>query len=177
VKNIHRIVISLVVIGILLIPSGFALADQAFQTLKVPFYTAPEANPSVYPLKDGFVESTHMNGPNYFEKKEFQLHGAKPNTRYFIWRVFPDGLGPYPPGKKLDSGFSFMTDEHGNGHIMTWLVPDNPSLKNLKALHINEARLYNVLSDGWDPISKVQIWHPAYQTDTVLVYFDWKWTP
>jgi hypothetical protein len=176
-KKIYSIGIALAVIGALLVPSAFALADQAAHTLKVSFYTATGADPSVYPLKNGFVESTHMNGPNYFEKKEFQLHGAKPDTRYFVWRVFPDGLGPYPPGTKLDSGFSFVTDEHGNGYIMTWLFPDNPSLVALKALGISEVRLYNVLSDGWDPVSEVQIWHPAYQTDTVLTHFDWKWTP
>ena len=164
-KKIHRIsivlviAIALAVIGLL--PSGVAFADKAFQTTRTPFSSLDQAN---YPLKDGFVVVTHMNGPVNFEKKEFQLHGAKPNTQFFIYREFAE-LGWVP----LYSGNSFWTDKHGNGHIMTTLSPADPNLVYLKSLGIDHLTIKNVLFDGLGGT-------PAYESETYVTYFDWEWT-
>jgi hypothetical protein len=176
-KRIAALTSVLAALGLLLIPLSSVLADQAFQTVKLPYYTAPTADPSEYPLKNGFVVSTHMNGPNYFEKKEFQLHGAKPNTQLFIYRVFPSGLGPIPPNVPVYSGFSFWTDEHGNGHITTPLAPDNASLVMLKAAGITSAVMYNLLYDGLLVKDGGAGGTLAYQTDSFTTCFDWGWTP
>ncbi len=66
IARIAVAVIVLAVISVLLVPTGVSFADQAFQTVKVPFHSL---NTSVYPLNDGFVVVTHMNGPVNFEKK------------------------------------------------------------------------------------------------------------
>jgi len=171
-KRILALISVLAVIGVLLIPSGVAFADQAFHTVRAPFYSV---NESAYPLKDGFVVCTHMNGPVNFEKKEFQLHGAKPNTQFFIYRVFQEdlryhGTGPVivPAGTVLYSGFSFWTDEHGNGHIITPLSPTNPTLEAIEgtvSLHIK-----NLLYDGLLPGGTL-----AYEADWYETFFDWKW--
>ena len=155
----------LLVIGALLVPAGTAVADQAFQTLRAPFHSLDE---STYPLKDGFVVSVHMNGPVNFEKKEFQLHGAKPSTEFLLYRVFAEPVGPYPPGTPLPAGFSIVTDDHGNGHVITPQSPTNPTLSFLKSLGITELTITNVLYDGGTP---------AYASDTYVTYLDWDWTP
>lgn len=175
ISIITVVAIMLAVIGVLLVPSGVSFADQAFQTVKVPFYSL---DPSAYPLNDGFVVVTHMNGPVNFEKKEFQLHGAKPNTQFFIYRVFQEDLRYHgtgqvivPAGTPLYSGFSFWTDEHGDGHIITPLSPTAPSLEAIKgtvSLHLT-----SVLSDGMPNAGGTR----AYQSDWYETFFDWEWTP
>jgi hypothetical protein len=156
------IAIVLAVSGVLLVPSGVILADQAFQTVRAPISALDPVN---YPLKDGFVVVTHMNGPVNFEKKEFQLHGAKPNTQFFIYREFAE-LGWTP----LYSGDSFWTDKQGNGHIITTLSPTDPNLEYLKSLGIDHLTIKNVLFDGLGGT-------PAYESETYVTFFDYEWTP
>jgi len=126
-KRFFAIMGILAVFGIMIIPSGVTFADQSFKTVRSEFFST---NPSVFPLKDGFVVATHMNGPVNFEKKEFQLHGAKPNTKFYIYRTFSEvvHLGPpinkiVPAGTPMYAGFFIETDEHGDGHITTPLAP------------------------------------------------------
>ena len=168
----------LAVISVLLIPAGVAFADQAFHTVRAPFHSL---NESAYPLKNGFVVATHMNGPVNFEKKEFQLHGAKPNTQFFIYRVFGEDLHrnvpPYlvPAGTPIYSGLSFWTDEHGDGHIMTPLAPTDLALNAIEgtvSLHIT-----NVLSDGILPTPSTPsgTGTRAYAAEEYVTFFDWKW--
>lgn len=153
---------------------GVAMADQAFQTVRGPFHSL---NESAYPLQDGFVVVTHMNGPINFEKKEFQLHGAKPNTQFFIYRVLPDGAGPIPAGAILYSGFSFWTDAHGNGHIMTPMAPTAPNLQLLKKAGVDHLLLTNVLYDGLLAKDGGTGGTPAYATDSWVTNLDFRWTP
>lgn len=181
-KRTLALISLLMIIGVLLIPSGIASADQAFQTARNHFYSL---NESLYPLKDGFAVSIHMNGPVNFEKKEFQLHGAKPDTEFFIFRVFqetltlhlPGGDMIVPAGTPVYAGSSIWTDEQGNGHIITSLAPDNPTLVALKGTL--SAHLKNVLSDGiLVPAPGVVMPRTrAYETEFYESAFDWKWTP
>ena len=178
-KKIHKIlvvtviVIALVVVGVL--PSGVASADQASHTTK---FHLSSHNQDNYPLKDGFVLSIHMNGPVNFEKKEFQLHDAKPDTEFFIYRVFGidlfvPGVGLIPAGTPLYSGDSFWTDKHGNGHIITNMPPDADSLILLKILGIDHLPISNLISDGRLEEGGV----PAYMSEEQTIYLDFKWTP
>ncbi len=173
-KKALLLVSVLAAMAALLVPSVIALADQAFHTVRAPLYSL---NETAYPLKDGFMVCTHMNGPINFEKKEFQLHGARPNTEYFIYRAFQEdlrlhGTGPVivPAGTKLYSGFSFRTDEQGNGHIITPLSPTNPTLGLLKGTV--SAHIKNLLYDGLLPSGTL-----AYEADWYESFFDWDWTP
>ena len=162
------------VVGVLLVGPGVALADQAFQTVRGPFHSLNEAT---YPLQDGFVVVAHMNGPVNFEKKEFQLHGAKPNTQFFLYRVLPDGAGPIPAGAILYAGSSFWTDEHGNGHIITTGTPTDPPLPLAKSLGIDHLLLTNVLYDGLLAKDGGTGGTPAYATESWVTYLDFDWTP
>jgi hypothetical protein len=174
-KRILTLISVLTIISMLIIPYGAAVADQAFHTVRAPFHSLDE---SAYPLKNGFVVATHMNGSVNFEKKEFQLHGAKPNTQFFIYRVFAEDLHRtvpptlIPAGTPIYSGLSFWTDEHGNGHIMTPLAPTDPALNAIEgtvSLHIT-----NVLYDGLLPPFGTG-GTKAYQADEYETFFDWKW--
>lgn len=165
-KKLAILIIALVCLGI-----GGVYADQAFQTTRSTFQSL---NPSAYPLKEGFVIATHMNGPVNFEKKEFQVHGAKPNTEFFIFRVFQEDLHlpggiTVPHGTMLYAGVSFWTDEHGDGHIITSLSPTNPTLEGLKATGTTSAHLKNVLRDGMSGPT-------AYETEYYETVFDWEWS-
>jgi hypothetical protein len=157
-------------IGVLLLVPGVALADQTMHTVRGPFHSL---NDSTYPLKDGFVVVTHMNGPVNFEKKEFQLHGAKPNTQFFLYRVLPEGAGPIPPGTILYAGFSLWTDGHGNGHVITPMAPTASNLELLKSFGVDHLLLTNVLYDGLVEDGGI----PAYATDSWVTYLDFEWTP
>ncbi|HEY93443.1 MAG TPA: hypothetical protein G4O15_00700 [Dehalococcoidia bacterium] len=169
-KKIHKILVTTIIIIALvvvaIIPSGVAFADQTCKTNKVSFYSLDEEN---YPLKNGFVISTHMNGPVYFEKKEFQLHGAKPDTQFILYREIP-ALKSFIGTSWLYSG-TLTTDKHGNGHIITSLSPSD--LIGLKILGITQLTLTNWIYDGLLEEGGV----PAYKTDELTTYFDWKWTP
>ncbi len=173
-STITVVAIVLAIIGVLLGPSGLAVADQAFHTVRAPFYSA---NESLYPLKDGFLVSIHMNGPVNYEMKEFQLHGAKPNTQFFIYREFQEdllfhGTGPVlvPAGTKIYSGSSFWTDEHGDGHTIRPLAPTTPSLVALNGTVSRHIK--NLLYDGMLPGGTL-----AYEADWYETFFDWEWTP
>ena len=178
-KKIHKVsiiavlVITLVVVS--LFPSGVAFADQASHTVKFHFSSL---NQDDYPLTIGFVLSIHMNGPVYFEKKEFQLHGAKPDTEFFIYRVFGvdlliPGIGVVPAGTPLPSGDSFRTDKHGNGHIITNMPPDAPMLQLAKSYGMANVPISNLLSDGRLEEGGV----PAYVSEERTISLDFKWTP
>lgn len=168
-RRILTLMSLLAVIGALLVPSVAAFADQTSHTTKFHFDSLDQED---YPLKDGFVLSIHMNGPIYFEKKEFQLRGAKPDTQFFIYRVFKEEIIydtlNLPIGTPLPSGDSFWTDKHGNGHVITNMPPDALNLQLLKSLGINEVNIKNVLCDGSTP---------AYETESLPIHLDFDWTP
>jgi hypothetical protein len=146
---------------------GPALADQAMDTVRAPFHSL-----NGYALTDGFMVVTHMNGPVNFEKKEVQLHGAKPDTEYFMCRVLPNGVPELgiPAGAAMYAGSSFWTDMHGNGHINAKMAPDFPTLSALKAAGVDQLLLTNVLYDGLGGT-------PAYATESWVTHLDFDWTP
>ncbi len=174
-KKILALLSPLVIVGALIAAPGVALGDQTMHTVRGVFHSLDE---STYPLKDGFVVVTHMNGPVNFEKKEFQLHGAKPDTEYFLYRVLPEGAGDaIPAGAVLYSGFSFWTDEHGNGHVTAPMEPTAPNLVLLKRLGIDHVLLTNVLYDGLLAKDGGSGGTAAYATESWVTYLDFEWTP
>ena len=197
-KKIHKILLMAVVITVLVVvivlPSGVALADKTCHTSKAPLYSVNED----YPLKDGFVISTHMNGPVYFEKKLFQLHGAEKDHQFFIYREFTENVTIHIPegptivvplaGTLLLSG-NITTDKHGNGHITTCLSPSNEKLNEMKALGETlriafgididplALTLKNVIYDGLLVQDGGSGGVRAYESDELTTYIDFKWTP
>jgi len=169
----------LAIIGALLVTPGAALGDQAMHTVRAPFGSQ---DPSTYPLKNGFVNVTHTNGPVNFEQKLFQLHGALPNTEFFITRkLLFEYMGTVVYTACVPSGLSFWTDDHGNGHKSTPLAPDDPGLVGLRGNLANVfppgtvVIMVNQLYDGPTPVCDGPTL--AYEAEPYVAGFDWKWTP
>ena len=53
-----------------------ALADQTQHSIHAPL--------SGKPLRSGFVEDIHANGPTIYAQEIYQLNGAKPSTKYQV---------------------------------------------------------------------------------------------
>lgn len=178
-KKVLAIMSVLTVFGILIIPSGIAFADQAYHTERLPIHSV---NLSNYPLKHGFMINIHMDGPNNYEKKEFQLNGAKPNTEFFIYRVFGatiyNPLDPtkvlIPKGLRRDSGVSITTDENGNGHCQYKLAPEDLALVRGVPNLVITVVLYEVKPTS--PLPSVpDDGIRAYETEEFIGNLDWKW--
>jgi hypothetical protein len=67
------------------------------------------------PLRSGFVENIHANGPNVYAHEVYVLNGALPNTTYSVTLL----LHPNDPGCSGAAvpvpTATFMTDVSGNG--------------------------------------------------------------
>ncbi len=123
----HRIglILTLVVgIMVLLVPS--AAADQVYHSEHVPLLPVTSA-----PLRSGFVENIHANGPRVFAREIYQLNGAEPNTEYFVSLNFfgtSDCSGPLiQPVPAIGTTFeevSFTTNAAGNGTSSSVITPD-----------------------------------------------------
>jgi hypothetical protein len=124
-KRILALISALMVIGLLVIPSGVAFADQLYHTDRLPLHSLI---PSEYPLRNGMVINLHPNGPNNMSIEHFMLNGAKPNTTYELCRVFQGetsyGGIPIPPEWPTDTGYSIQTDSQGNGNCTIHLTPE-----------------------------------------------------
>lgn len=58
---------------------GSATADQVYHTEHLPLSPVADA-----PLKSGFVNNIHPNGPQLYAKEVYALKGAEPNTEYTV---------------------------------------------------------------------------------------------
>src|SRR6266700_878572 len=62
-----------------------AAADAVYHSGHIPFAPIGEA-----PLRSGFVENIHANGPNVFAHEQYVVNGAEPNTSYqVVLMIFP----------------------------------------------------------------------------------------
>ena len=62
-----------------------ASADQVYHSGHYAF--APTGGE---PLRNGFVENIHPNGPNVFAHEQYVVNGARPNTTYQVWLTVSD---------------------------------------------------------------------------------------
>jgi hypothetical protein len=56
-----------------------AAADAVYHSDRIPFAPVGDA-----PLRSGFVENIHANGPNVFAHEQYVVNGAEPNTTYDV---------------------------------------------------------------------------------------------
>lgn len=171
-NKIAALVAPVLIIGAILATPGVAMGDQTMHTVRAPFVSH---DPSTYPLKNGFVNVTHTNGPVNFEQKLFQLHGAKPDTELFITRKLEFAVeGTVVYTAYVPSGYSFWTDKQGNGHVSTPLAPDDPALVAFKvtlATAFPPGTVVTMINQLYDGTTL------AYEARPYVAGFDWKWTP
>jgi hypothetical protein len=103
-----------------------AFADAAYHSSHIPLQSVSGA-----PLRSGFVENIHANGPVVFAHEIYVLNGASPNTTYQVaLQVFP--LDPTCSGASVAvPGATFTTNPAGNGHGDVVFTPaDATGLRN-----------------------------------------------
>ena len=62
-----------------LLPAHRAAADKVYHSQHIPLTSANDS-----PLKKGFVENIHPNGPQIFARERYVLIGATPDTTYQV---------------------------------------------------------------------------------------------
>jgi hypothetical protein len=70
----------LVAAVVVLVLPGAALADRVYHSQHVPLVAVGGA-----PLKSGFVENVHPNGPQVYAHEMYSLNGAAPGTTYQVF--------------------------------------------------------------------------------------------
>jgi hypothetical protein len=74
-----RATLALGAVALALAPT--ALADAVYHSAHI---ALTPVGVSPLPLRSGFVENIHPNGPNVFAHEEYVLNGAVPNTTYTV---------------------------------------------------------------------------------------------
>ena len=110
------------------------------------------------PLRSGFVENVHPNGPNVFAHEIYVLNGAAPDTRYqVVLLVYP--FAPDCSGTPVEVPTAVLsTNGAGNGRADAFIAPsDVAALRN--ATH----------GVAWKLMSGSDV---AYRTDCTSVTLD-----
>jgi hypothetical protein len=107
----------LVAFAALLVPAG-ASADSVFKTQHIALTPLDGA-----PLRSGFVQQIHANGPIVYGTDAVVLNGALPRTTY-VAVMF---VSPFDPtcasGVVPFGGLTFKTNAAGNGRGATGIIP------------------------------------------------------
>lgn len=112
----------LFVLPLIAIASGVgamsALADGTYHSGH--YALAPLAGA---PLRSGFVENIHPNGPNIYAHEQYVVNGAQPNTDYQVeLSIFPGDLTCSTTPLFTMTTAMIMTNAAGNGtgnHVFT----------------------------------------------------------
>ncbi len=115
----RRALYSLLVIGI---ASGVgAMSARADGTYHSHHYALAPLNGA--PLRSGFVENIHPNGPNVYAHEQYAVNGARPNTTYqVVLMIFPGDLTCSSTPLLTMTTAVFTTNAAGNGtaeHVFT----------------------------------------------------------
>jgi hypothetical protein len=94
----------------LLLPAS-AAADKVYHSEHMPLVAVGGA-----PLKYGFVENVHPNGPQVYAHEMYSLKGALPNTTYQVFLLVHLGDPGCDSSTATDFGFTELTtNAAGNG--------------------------------------------------------------
>lgn len=132
-------------------------ADGVYQSDHVEYYPV-----GAQPIRSGFVQNIHPNGPQLYAIERHTLNGASPNTDYFIKPLIylpaSDCTGepiPFPVE------FSLSTNGVGNGTTLTTLPPE--AAEGLAGLTINVR---------WQLLAGAADGPAAYETECAVVILD-----
>ena len=156
-KFIKQGVAALLVTVMLMVMVSIAAADGVYHSEHIAFNPVGDQ-----PLKSGFVENIHTNGPQLYAVERYVLNGASPNTEFYIRPLVylanagcTDGLIPFPVEN------SISTNHVGNGTTLVTLPPE--AAAGLAGLTINVRwQLLVGAPDG--PV--------AYETDCAVITLD-----
>jgi len=181
-KKILALILTAVLISILVIPVGAALADKDFHTIRLPL--SPTEG---HELRNGMVIRTHTEGPVNYLLMSYILNGAEPNTTYYIcWEILE--MGAIYPYTVYNEGEIIQTDKNGNGNLHVKFSPDvvgrnvypEPTL-HFRVLFIEENTWYTKTSmaPAYPGVWLIVGGDVVYETGAPEEYFevdmDWDW--
>src|SRR5215210_3852124 len=111
-----------VVLGALAAFVGQASADAVYHSQHIPLDVVEGA-----PLRSGFVENIHPNGPQVFAHEVYVLNGASPDTAYQVTLlVYADDptCSTEPVAGGIDTAV-LTTNGKGNGRADAFLAPED----------------------------------------------------
>jgi hypothetical protein len=117
-RNIRHLLIALLVALVLSVAVYPAFADDVYQSEHLAL--APEAG---FPLRSGFVQNIHVNGPIVFAHENYVLNGALPDTTFVVW-FFVHPTCDYGPVAWFPTT-SFSTNVAGNGKGQAIMAPED----------------------------------------------------
>src|SRR5437763_5781129 len=95
-----------------------AAADAVYHSSHLPFAPIGEA-----PLRSGFVENIHANGPNVYAHEQYVLNGAEPSSTYqVVLMVFPLDTTCSSSPIPIPTA-TITTNLAGNGHAFPVFKP------------------------------------------------------
>jgi len=156
-KFVKGVVAAMCVMVLLAVMVSIAAADDVYRSDHIPFNPVGDR-----PLKTGFVENIHSDGPQLYAIERYVLNGASPNTEFYIKPLVylanagcTDGLIPFPVENTIN------TNHVGNGTTLVTLPPE--AAAGLAGLTINVR--WQLLVGALDgPV--------AYETDCAVITLD-----
>lgn len=119
----RRTILVIVVVPMLVavLAPSIAIADQVYPSEHIPLTPVGDE-----PLRSGFVENIHANGPVVFAMERYVVNGASADTTYDVMlRIWIEDTGcTGEPGLVLPS-VSFSTNTAGNGVGMVRFSPED----------------------------------------------------
>jgi hypothetical protein len=181
-KKILALISTTVLISLLVIPVGTALADKDFHTLRLPLSLTQEGEDTGHTLRNGMVIRTHTEGPVNYLLLTYILNGAKPNTTYIIcWEILE--MGAVYPYTVYNVGEIIQTDENGNANLHIKFSPEvvrrnvyPNTILTFKVLFIEEGT--GTLTPWPDLPPGVLLMiggNVVFETDYHEVPMDWDW--
>lgn len=159
-------------IGLLLIPSAVALADQSYHTERLSLTLTPAGGVAGHTLRNGMVVNIHPNGPVNGAIENYVLNGAKPNTEYQVsWNISEIAGEPVDPPLEVPTGMVVQTDKKGNGHCTFKISYDQQTTMGFHGFDGQVTWLFVVeggtIEDGIGPGDVI-----AFQTEPTHVIVD-----
>jgi hypothetical protein len=138
----------------LLATASVATADQVYRTEHLPLSPVGDA-----PLKSGFVNNIHPNGPQVYAKEVYSLKGAEPNAEYTVMLHGYLGSTACEGTADLEIPTAVLTTNvAGNGKASIKFTPDD--VEELRGLTIGVRWTVNDANG------------PAYETACTTVVLD-----
>ena len=170
-KKTLALILTAVLIALLIIPAGTALADQAFHTVSLPLSLTTAGALDGHTLRNGMVIRTHANGPINYAIGLYKLNGAKPDTTYDIcWEFAEFGWLP------IYEYHSIQTDKNGNGNLHFKITPAHVSELGLNNSTLHAKVVFIAGGTPWPipgyPFSTIVGGVVVFETEVFEIYFD-----
>lgn len=166
-KRTLAIIFTAILVALLVIPAGAALADQnSHPTLKIPISDIDEQDE--HTLRNGWHMRRHTDGPVNYLIESYMLNGALPDTRYDICFEVAALPGYYFVVDWLGFEYCIQTDSNGNGQLLARYAPDPIAFPPGGSMTWRW-----VFISGGTPSGGIMIGGTAaFETDFFTVYFD-----